>query len=1036
VCLLVLAALVLPVAAVEDGAPDKPPKESHKELIARAIKLHQQAVEFYQKGQFVEATRLGKQLLEVCQALYPKGEYPRGHSNLAVSLNNLGESLRAQGEYAKALPYHQQALAMRQALYPKDKFPNGHSDLAVSLHNLGLLLEDQGEYAKALPYYQQALAMNQALYPKAKYPKGHPELALSLLSLGTLLREQGEYAKALPYYQQALAMRQALYPKDKFPNGHSDLAQSLNNLGFLLRAQGEYAKALPYYQQALAMHQTLYPKAKYPDGHPDLAASLNNLGFLLQAQGENAKALPCYQQALAMNQAIYPKAKYPDGHPDLASSLNNLGFLLLAQGEYAKALPYYQQTLAMSQALFPKDKYPSGHPKLARSLNNLGFLLQAQGEYEKALPYYRQALEMIQALYPKDKCPNGHPHLASTLNNLGMLLQARGEYKKSLLYLKRAMHMDQDLVSAFASVFSEAEALNYFASAPMYWDALLSVSRHLSSSDFDPYPEHWRGKAILTRVLERRQQSLHQLGPNRKDWDELLSLRRQLSRLVLAPALPGKDHLAKVDDLTQRKEQLERKLAKEVPGFARQLELDRLSPADLAKNLPSHAVLVEMVHYVYFEYDPKKPGKEGKRRTQCYAAFVLRPGKAAQRVELGAAKPIADAVTQWRQDIAARKTGTAADTLRKLVWEPIAKHLPTDTETVFLVPDADLTHIPWAALPGKKKGSVLLEEYAIALVPHGLFLLDQLTAKPTKDKEPGLLLAVGDVSYDQKPKALAKDEAPVQRSAEVGDKVVSWPELPGTLKELDQVIKLAGKRPVVRRTGTEASTEQLLADLSAAKKAPRYVHLATHGFFADPKFRSVLQVDTELFKYRGFQDRARPGDRNPLVLSGIVLAGANLPPPKDLKALLQDDRGILTAETIAGLPLRQLELVVLSACETGLGEVAGREGVYGLQRAFHLAGAKNVIATLWKVDDEATAALMGLFYHKLWQEKQSPLQALREAQLYLYRYPEQVGALAKARGPKDLSKIVTLPPDPKKPPEAGKAPVKLWAGFVLSGAGQ
>jgi CHAT domain-containing protein len=320
-------------------------------------------------------------------------------------------------------------------------------------------------------------------------------------------------------------------------------------------------------------------------------------------------------------------------------------------------------------------------------------------------------------------------------------------------------------------------------------------------------------------------------------------------------------------------------------------------------------------------------------------------------------------------------------------------------------------------------------------VPHGLFLLDQLTAPPTKEKVPDLLLAVGDVSYDQKPKALAKEETPVNRSAEVGEKVVFWPKLPGTLKELEQVIQLAGHRPVVRRTGSDASTEQLLADLSDPKKPPRYVHLATHGFFADPRFRSVLQVDADLFQYRGFQDRARPGDRNPLVLSGIVLAGANLLPPKDLKALLQDDRGILTAEVIAGLPLRQLELVVLSACETGLGEVAGREGVYGLQRAFHLAGAKNVVASLWKVDDEATAALIGLFYHNLWQEKQPTLQALRQAQLFLYRHPERIGVLAAARGPKDLGKIVSLPPDPKLLP-GGKAPVKLWAGFVLSGAGK
>src|SRR5262249_35183779 len=154
------------------------------------------------------------------------------------------------------------------------------------------------------------------------------------------------------------------------------------------------------------------------------------------------------------------------------------------------------------------------------------------------------------------------------------------------------------------------------------------------------------------------------------------------------------------------------------------------------------------------------------------------------------------------------------------------------------------------------------------------------------------------------------------------------------------------------------------------------------------------------------------------VLSGVVLAGANIPAKNP-----QDDNGIVTAEAIAGLPLKQLDLVVLSACETGLGEVAGGEGVLGLQRAFHLAGTQNVVASLWKVNDDATAALMALFYHKLWRENKAPLVALREAQLTLYRHPERIAELAGERGPK-FEQAVKLPSDPKAAnPKA--TPVKL-----------
>jgi CHAT domain-containing protein len=259
-----------------------------------------------------------------------------------------------------------------------------------------------------------------------------------------------------------------------------------------------------------------------------------------------------------------------------------------------------------------------------------------------------------------------------------------------------------------------------------------------------------------------------------------------------------------------------------------------------------------------------------------------------------------------------------------------------------------------------------------------------------------------------------------------------WDNLPGTLTELNQVVARAGRRPVRQWSGAKASTARLLADLPEA----RWAHLATHGFFADQKFRSVLQLDEKLYERRGFWDGPPPGARNPLVLSGLVLAGANLPAKKG-DPLDEGDGGILTAEVIAGLPLHRLELVVLSACETGLGRVAGGEGVFGLQRAFHLAGAKSVVASLWKVDDQATAALMVLFYDKLWREKKTALAALREAQLTLYHHPERIKDLAKERGPK-LDKIVRLPIErPKEPTARGaKAPPKLWAGFVLSGIGK
>jgi CHAT domain-containing protein len=185
-----------------------------------------------------------------------------------------------------------------------------------------------------------------------------------------------------------------------------------------------------------------------------------------------------------------------------------------------------------------------------------------------------------------------------------------------------------------------------------------------------------------------------------------------------------------------------------------------------------------------------------------------------------------------------------------------------------------------------------------------------------------------------------------------------------------------------------------------------WAHLATHGFYADAEFRSLrLQVDEDLFGPYDLGGRAAPGARNPAVLSGLVLAGANRPPDRDNYGVPQGDAGILTSEAIACLPLGRLKLVILSACETGRGDVVHGEGVYGLQRAFHQAGAHTVVASLWEVTpDDLPQQLMARFYDNHWQKGMGRLEALREAQLWMLKH-----------GPGNSSHP------------------RYWAGWVLSG---
>jgi CHAT domain-containing protein len=358
-----------------------------------------------------------------------------------------------------------------------------------------------------------------------------------------------------------------------------------------------------------------------------------------------------------------------------------------------------------------------------------------------------------------------------------------------------------------------------------------------------------------------------------------------------------------------------------------------------------------------------------------------------------------------------KDTPEQARKMADLVWPPIAGVLPKDTATLYLSADGDLARLPWAALPGTAAGTVLLQDYAIATVPHGPFLLEQLRFPNPEPGTGGSVVALGNVDYGP-----ASDAA-------------SYRPLAGTKTELRQLEVVAGSRTIVRLAGVEANWPALRRELPSARVA----HLATHGFFAEAELsqeraRAAKQLQTWQLDLNRPTERIGMGTRSLLGYTGLVLAGANQP--------TKDELHLATGTEIVELPLEELRLVVLSACETGLGDLTGGEGVQGLQRAFHLAGCPNVIASLWNVNDAATAALMAKFYHALWVEKKDPLSALREAQLMVYRHPELIPDLAGERGAPKFKDAVAAKASVEPSGRRARADTKLWAAFVLSGVGK
>ena len=892
---------------------------------------------------------------------------------------------------------------------PKKLTPAQIKDLEakrLELMGAGIKLYQSGKYAEATKTFEDALEMARRLYTRAAFPNGHGNLATTLNNVAFLYQIQGRYTDAEPLYREALATNQLFFKGD-----HPVVALSLNSLGRVCMAQGKYAEAERWFTAGLDMHKRLFS-----DDHSDLALSMDSLANVFTILGKYGEAEALFRRSLEMNRRIFN-----GDHLFLARSINNLGSCLQAQRKFTDAEPLFHEAHEMVRRLVKGDDL-----NLALSLRNLGSVTQAQGKYTEAEQYFRDSLDTTKRLFSGD-----NPHTAAGLYHLASLLHQRGRNQDTEPLYLEAVRMDRRLVQAFAAGKSEGEALSFIATLPRSRDDYLSNARELKTAPDQVYAEIWSSKGSLTRVYEQRNLAARAAALNPTTTDKLTQLtdaRHRRADLLLAPEAKDMAAREKREEALKEVEtsisDLERVIRPLLPSLARTEKLNGATVRDLQKVLPADAAVVDFLLHVRVEYDKDKPGLAGMVRTARYQAFVVTRSSTVW-VDLDAAEEVDKAVTAWRTAITGGQDipNTVPARVRTLVWDKVRKEIPASVKTVYLSPDAGLCRIPWGALPGDKPGTVLLEDYAIATIPHAPFLLDKLTPVEPTPIPRSAVLVVGGVQYDV--------ELPASKTALVrgeplmySDQKLRWGFLPGTVGELNGVSAAAERKnlSVIRIEGDRASSAVVLASMRKARTA----HIATHGFFADHSFRSSFHIDPKDFEQSAQGERIGKAAQNPLVMTGLVFAGANLP--------ATPGRGIVTGESIVDLDLSGLELAVLSACETGLGDVAGGEGSFGLQRAFHLAGTRDVIASLWKVPDQSTAALMALFYRNLWEKGLTPLESLRQAQLEIYRNPGKIGDLAKDfRG---KFEVVSGAAGEVKPGKDGAAHPLLWAAFALSGPGR
>jgi tetratricopeptide (TPR) repeat protein/CHAT domain-containing protein len=960
-------------------------------------------------GRYDEAERLDLDVLEIRRkALGEK------HPSTAESLNNLAGLYLSRGDFAKAEPLYQQALAIERQV-----FGENHPNTAMILLNLAGLYRLMGEYAKAEPLIRQTLAIR-----KKVLGEGHPDTGATLHSMALLYEAMGDYAKAEPLYRQAIEIDKKILGED-----HPNTAADLNNLAHLSDLMGDYQQAESLYRRALQILRKTVGEYS-----PNTANTLNNLAKLYNQMGENAKAEQFYLKSLEIKQKVYGEQ-----HADTAKTFNNLGFLYESLGDYEKAERFYLH----AQEIFRKV-LGENHADTARNLYTLAWVYRKMGNYAKAEALYRQALEIYQKVLGEK-----HPDTAKALGALASLYGATGDYTKAESLSRQALAIDEEHFDNCMRIRSEREQLALKSLLRSGLDGYLSltVQAHVDAAEVYRHVLAWKGAIFMGQFANRALRHRPDLAPR---FEQLEAISVRISNLALRDAKPeGRAAWERqIAELSDQKDALEAELSGKSAEFRQDQAVRRLAPAELQQILPERAALVDFLEY---EHSSPPHSSKGPLTTERrLVAFVVRKGRPIERIEFGPVQPLAIAAEDWRRAILRGGGGEEPvaggtvpqhqhpqHTLQKLLWNTLQSSLK-GADTVLISPDGALNQIPLAALPGRKAGSYLLEEYNLAVVPVPQ-LLPLLLRTPTTNRESAAaaaegsgdqsLLIVGDVSYGGSPGKSNKDLLADSRSTQRGQRAGSlqFAELPGSVTELATIEESfeqsfpKGKLHSLRR---DKATESAFR---AEAPACRWLHLATHGFFAPPNLASALAPQPKGNDPGEFARQGVSGS-HPGLLSGVALSGANT------RVAAGQDDGILTAVEVTGLDLERTELVVLSACETGLGHTAGGEGVLGLQRAFQIAGAKNVVASLWKVDDQATAALMRLFYHKLWADKKSPTVALREAQLWILNNPDQIPTLATVRGAK-FDHIVQLPQGGKRPEVNKRSSPYFWAGFAVSGTG-
>ena len=906
------------------------------------------------------------------------------HPNYATSLNNLAQLYRNTGDYARAEPLYVQSRDIR-----KQVLGERHPDYATSLNNLALLYDSMGDYARAEPLYVQSRDIR-----KQVLGERHPDYATSLNNLAALYSSMGDYARAEPLYIEALAIR-----KDVVGVKHRSFAISLNNLAGIYFNMGDYARAKPLYIESLRMF-----KQALGEQHPDYALSLSNLAILCVHMGDHAKAERLYREALLISRSSLEATALVQSERQQLSMGQSLRHRLddyvslgantdkYARNVFAQVLTWKGATLVRQRGMRLAADDPAVKElftRLQRTATQLASLSRAvpgkedeQAAWRTKLSELTHEKERLEAELSAKSAVFRRATKEVTLDDLLASLPKDAVLVDYLEFNRstppknkgdRTKH-ERQLVAFVVRHAEKPE--DQVTLIPLGTSAPLSASIDAWRTTFGMDPAGaGAGKALRAAVW---QPLVEHFGGAKTI---LVSTDGVLGRLPLG-ALPGKepgtylleDHRLAVIPVPQLLPTLvnaegKRTLSKELLLLG-DVDYDAAPGADVAPK-------------------KKQPRRPGETRTPTDAKLFDPLAGAAG--EIAAVKDLYGRLFEVKSDDPRSLVQAQADEARFRSLAPQYRHLHLATHGFFAENRFQSSESSAAAaLAAQRKLFAPTAQAADAPPPAPLVGIGAQLQTIDGKLLVQMIVAGGAAAADGRLK-------PGDEIRKVGPAAGELVDVAG--KPLNDAVALirgeAGTKvrvEVVPKDGKEPVVYEL-----TRKVIPQAGVAATQ---TPTTSASSASAPVEVVGY------------NPGLLSGLALTGANLDPSS------REDDGILTAQEIGVMDLSGVDTVVLSACDTGLGETAGGEGLLGVQRAFQTAGARTTVASFWKVDDLVTRFLMERFYRNLWEKDMSRLDALREAQLHVLKHPEEVRG-GDALPNQDKAKARTSP--------------RYWAAFALSG---